>query len=133
MEKNIKVIDAENAIMGRLASYVAKQALKGEEIVIVNSEKAIITGNRKSIEKEFLETRRRVGSGQEGPKVSRTADKILKRTIRGMLSHRHKRGKDALKRIRCYVGIPKEFESSKKIIAGKEKPIKFIHISQITK
>ena len=133
MEKNIKVIDAENAVLGRLASYVAKQALKGEEIVIVNSEKAIITGNRKNIQKEFLETRGRVGSGQEGPKVSRVADKIVKRTIRGMLEHRHKRGKDALKRIRCYVGIPKEFENSKKIVAGKEKPIKFISIREITK
>ena len=51
--ENIKVIDAENAILGRLASYVAKQVLKGEEIVIVNSEKAIITGNKKNIQKNY--------------------------------------------------------------------------------
>lgn len=132
-QENIKIIDAENAIVGRLASYVAKCALKGEEIVIINSEKAIITGNKRNIQKEFLETRRRVGSGQEGPKVSRSIDKILKRTIRGMLPHRYKRGKDALKRIKCYVGIPKEFEDSKKIIAGKEKPNKFINLNEISK
>ena len=30
------IIDANNAVMGRLASYVAKQAMLGKEIVIVN-------------------------------------------------------------------------------------------------
>ena len=44
--KNQIVIDATNATMGRLASYVAKQALLGKQIAIVNSEKAIITGNK---------------------------------------------------------------------------------------
>lgn len=133
MEKNIKIIDAENAIMGRLASYVARQALRGEEIIILNSEKAIITGNRKNIQKEFLEGRGRVGSGQEGPKISRSAEKILKRTIRGMLPHRSKRGIDAMKRIRCYSKTPREFENSKKILAGKEKPVKYIEIKKLIK
>ena len=30
-----KIIDGTNAVLGRLASYAAKQALLGEEIVIV--------------------------------------------------------------------------------------------------
>ena len=36
------VVNAENAVVGRLASYVAKVALNGEEVTIVNAEKAII-------------------------------------------------------------------------------------------
>ena len=50
-----------------------------------------------------------------------------------MLPHRKEKGKDALRKIKCYVGIPKEFESSKKIVSGKEKPSKFIRVGEISK
>ena len=43
----MKIIDGKGAILGRLASYAAKQALKGEEIVVLNCEEVIITGNKK--------------------------------------------------------------------------------------
>ena len=33
------VIDAENLIMGRLASHVAKMLLSGDEVAIVNAER----------------------------------------------------------------------------------------------
>ena len=45
----MKIIDGTDATLGRLASYAAKQALQGEEIVVLNCEKVIITGKRKSI------------------------------------------------------------------------------------
>ena len=116
----MKIIDGKNAVLGRLASFVAKEAIKGEEIAIVNCEQIIITGNKKKTQEEFTETRQRVGSGQHGPKISRTSEKIVKRAIRGMLpNHRLGKGKEAFKRIKCYSGIPKEFEESKKILAGR--------------
>ncbi len=128
-----KVIDGTNAVMGRLASYAAKQALLGEEIVILNCEKVIITGNRQNIIKTFLDKRSKIGSGQKGPKHSRLAHLIVKRAVRGMLSHRSGRGKDAFRRIMCYVGVPEEFKDTKKIVAGKEKKSKFIAVQEITK
>jgi large subunit ribosomal protein L13 len=128
----MKVIDGKNATLGRLASYAAKEALKGEEIVIVNCESLIITGSKQNIRKEFLISRSRVGSSQKGPKISRDSEKIVKRTIRGMLpNHRFGRGREAFKRIRCYVGIPKEFEKVKKLLSGKEKGDKFIQIKDL--
>jgi large subunit ribosomal protein L13 len=128
------IIDGKDATMGRLASYVAKQALKGEEIAIVNCKEIIITGNKENIRKEFLEKRGRVGSTQQGPKVSRDPEKMIKRVIRGMLpNHREGRGKQALKKIKCYAEIPKEFENSKKISAGKEKGDKFQKIKEVLK
>jgi large subunit ribosomal protein L13 len=130
----MKIIDGKGAILGRLASYAAKEVLKGEEIVILNCEQVIITGNRKNIEKNFQEKRSRVGSSQKGPKHSKSSEKIVKRTIRGMLpEHRFGRGKDIFKKIKCYVGVPKEFQDSKAIKAGKEKPNKFIAIKDISK
>jgi large subunit ribosomal protein L13 len=129
----MKVIDGTNAVMGRLASYSAKQALQGEEVVILNCEKVIITGNRKDIQARWEQKRRRVGSRQTGPKHSRRADMIVKRAIRGMLPKANEgRGKEALKRIKCYVGVPKEFEESKKIVGGKDKKSKFIRIEKIS-
>ncbi len=130
----MKIIDGKNAVLGRLASYVAKQALQGEEIVILNCEQVIVTGNRTNIKKKFEDKRGRVGSSQKGPKHSRTSDKIVKRTIRGMLpDHRRGRGKVAFKKIKCYAGIPKEFQESKKIVSGKEKIGKFVKVKDITK
>ena len=108
------VIDGTGIVMGRLASYVAKEALKGEEIAVVNCEEVVITGNRKTFEKEFAEKRSKFGSSQKGPKHIRSSDRIVKRCIRGMLpNHRTGRGRDAFKKIKCYTKIPKELEGKK--------------------
>lgn len=129
-----KIIDGTNAVLGRLASYVAKEALKGEEFVILNSEKVIITGNKKNIKEIFERKRGRVGSGQKGPKHSRSSEKIVKRTIRGMLpNHREGRGREAFRKIKCYVGVPKEFQNLKTIKAGKDRHSKFIQVGEISK
>ncbi|MEX0932626.1 MAG: 50S ribosomal protein L13 [Candidatus Pacearchaeota archaeon] len=110
-----KVIDGKGLVLGRLASYAAKEAIKGDEIVVLNCQDVIVSGNRKNIESNFLEKRTKVGSGQKGPKHSRLNEKIVKRTIRGMIpNHRKGRGKEIFGKIKCYVGIPKEFESAEK-------------------
>ena len=132
----MKVIDGKDSVLGRLASYVAKESLKGEEIAVLNCEKIIITGNKKNIKENFESKRKRVGSTQKGPKVSRLNEKIVKRAIRGMLpDYREGRGKIALKRIKCYVGEPIEFKDSKKIIFEEKgnKKIKFIRVKDLSK
>lgn len=126
----MKVIEGKDAILGRVASYVAREALKGEEFAIVNCEQMIITGNKKNIEEYYESKRKRVGSTQKGPKISRTSEKIVKRTIRGMLpNYRTGRGRDALKRVKCYVGVPAEFEKEKRMIVGEKS--KFQSISKM--
>jgi len=130
----MKIIDGEKAILGRLASYVAKESLKGEEIIVLNSEKIIITGRREWINDEFTRKRKMAGSGQRGPKHSRPNYMIVKKVIKGMLPNpRTGRGRDALKRIKCYEGVPEEFKDKKMIkIVDKEKN-KFIRIGEILK
>ena len=130
----MKIIDGEKAVLGRLASYATKEALKGEEIVIVNCNQVIITGSKKNIEEEFKASRGRVGSSQKGPKIIRNSERIVKRAIRGMLpNHRFGRGRDAFKKIKCYNKTPKEFEESKKISMGKNQKSKFVYVSHLTK
>jgi len=130
----MKIIDGTNAVMGRLASYVAKEALKGEEINIVNCERVLISGNKKMIEREFHEKRSRFGSSQKGPKLIKVSERMVKQVIRGMLpNHREGRGREAWKRIRCYNKLPKEFEGKKMIKAGKEKAGKYHEVKEFAK
>ena len=128
------VIDGKGAVLGRLASFAAKEALKGEEIAVVNCGEIIITGNKQNIKKDIELRKTRIGSKQAGPKYSILTAKFVKRTIRGMLPNpRHGgRGRDAFKKIKCYSGIPKEFESSKKI-EMKEDKLKFITVKDISR
>ncbi|RLG98990.1 50S ribosomal protein L13 [Candidatus Bathyarchaeota archaeon] len=105
------VIDASGAILGRLASIVAKRLLSGERIVIVNAEKAVLSGKRLSLlreMKEFLQ----VGHPGKGPHHPRRPDRILRRTIRGMLPRRKPKGVEAYRRLKVYLGVPKEYEGA---------------------
>ena len=127
------LIDGSGAVLGRLASFVAKQALKGEEINIVNCDQVIITGNKKDVEKEFKEKRSKVGSVQKGPKHHQSSEKIVKRTIRGMLpEHRFGRGREAFKKIKCFTKTPQEFQG-KEMISMKEKRTKFVQVKHVSK
>ena len=42
----VTVIDGRNAVLGRLGSVVAERIMNGEEIVVVNSEAIVVTGER---------------------------------------------------------------------------------------
>jgi large subunit ribosomal protein L13 len=112
-EKNPAVIvDAEGLILGRMCSRVAKKLLNGEEVVIVNAEKAVLSGKRKSKvaeAKQFLE----VGAPKRGPFHYRRPDRIVLKTVRGMLPIRQVKGKNALARLRVFMGIPKELKDKK--------------------
>jgi large subunit ribosomal protein L13 len=129
------IIDGKNAILGRLAAKIAKASLKGEEVKVINCEQIIITGDKAFIKNKLEEKRQRVGSTQKGPKVSRTSEKIVKRAIRGMLpNYRTGRGREALKRIKCYSGVPVEFEKSNvEKFTNKETRGKKVFVKEISK
>ncbi|MFQ5838216.1 MAG: 50S ribosomal protein L13 [Thermoplasmata archaeon] len=104
------VVDASGQILGRFCSSVAKRLLGGEDVVVVNAEKAVITGSKDSILMEYRE-KRRIGSQRKGPYFPKRADRILKRTVRGMLPYQRPKGREALKRLRVYIGVPEELAS----------------------
>ncbi len=112
-EKSVTVIDGTGHVAGRLASIIAKRLLNGETIIVVNAEKIIITGKKKRVLEKFLkrisEWRTYYNPEKRGPKYPRTPDRIFKRMVRGMLPHKKPRGRDALKRLKVYVGVPKEY------------------------
>ena len=107
--ERVAVIDATGLILGRMASHIAKRLLQGEKIIVVNAEKAAISGKRLSIVKEakrFLE----IGHPRKGPLHRRRPDRIVRRTVRGMLPRKKPKGKQAYKRLKVFLEVPEEFK-----------------------
>ncbi|MEM2963581.1 MAG: 50S ribosomal protein L13 [Candidatus Anstonellales archaeon] len=108
-------IDAKNTILGRLASKVAKYLLLGREVFIVNAEQALISGSLQKAKEKYLKrlTQKHKADPSRSPKWPKEAHRLLKRIIRGMLPKKTSRGKSALKRLKVFMGIPKELENEK--------------------
>jgi len=101
------VIDANNLILGRMASNVAKRLLNGEEIKIINAEKAIISGRKDTTFHRYRRYTDR-GSREFGPHFPRRPEQIVARTIRGMIPHTKMAGREAYNRLKVYIGVPPE-------------------------
>ena len=102
------VIDANRQVLGRLAAKAAKEALNGEEIVVVNAEKAYVSGNPENILKENHDKAqiKNKGNFNKGPYHPKRPDTYVRKSIRGMLPWKRQRGRDAYKRIKVYIGTP---------------------------
>lgn len=129
------VVDATGLVLGRMATSVAKQLMAGHEIVIINAEKAIIAGNRAAIFSHYRE-RRALGDERKGPYFPRMPDRILRRTVRGMLPYRRTSGKAALKRLHVYVGVPEPYADAKaKTVDNAKKPHlrEYVELGEVSK
>ncbi len=130
------IIDAENSILGRVATTAAKQALLGEDIAIINADKAIVSGTKQEV---FARYKQRYARGvpSKGPFILRAPDRLVKRTIRNMIPYKTPRGREAFARIKCFVGVPAEFADKDAVIVGKNKRElpnnKFVTIKEISR
>ena len=124
------IIDGKNAVLGRLATQIAKRLLKGEELTIINADKIIITGNPKHILGKYAARRQR-GSTEKGPYFPKTPEAIVRRTIRGMLPYKTSRGREAFKRLRVYVDIPGELKGDIESMPAKEIKANFMTIEKL--
>ena len=130
-------LDAKGAILGRIGSNACKELLKGKEVVIINCEKAIISGDRIKIMADLHWWITLGGIGLKGPRVSRMPDRLLKRMIRGMLPWDRSKGREAYDRLRCYVGngelTAEELKQVKVIASTVKKPIKYVVLGEVAK
>lgn len=106
------IYDAENQILGRLSSVIAKQLLKGEKVFVVNSEKSVLLG-RPKFKTEFYAKRRKRGDPFHGPFFPRRPDEIFRRTVRGMLPWRKPNGRKVYKNLKVFISVPEEFKNKK--------------------
>lgn len=109
-----QLVDATDKILGRLCSHIAKKALLGDQIVIINAKNAIISGNKGNIHDNYLK-RLNVSTAtnpRRGPFWPRRPDTLMRQTIKKMLPRKKLRGKEALKRVHVYIeDIPDRFKS----------------------
>jgi len=110
----VTLVNAEGLIVGRLCSQVAKRLLNGEEVIILNAEKAVFSGKKKSKIAEahvFLE----VGAPERGPFHYRRPDRFLRKAVRGMVPYKQPKGKNAYKRLKVFMGVPLELKDQEMI------------------
>jgi large subunit ribosomal protein L13 len=103
------VIDATNLILGRMMSYVAKRAIEGQDVIILNVSKAVVSGVKRSTirrAKVKLQTRT-LASQDRGPIHPRKPENYARRILRGMLPFKKPKGKNAFRRVRVYADVPK--------------------------
>src|SRR5260370_42474071 len=106
-----EIVDASNLILGRMASYVAKKAIDGKSMVVINAERAVISGTKARVvarAKLKLKTRT-LGNLDKGPTHPRKPDGYVRRVIRGMLPWKKSVGKEAFHRVKVYIGTPSEY------------------------
>ena len=129
------ILDAKDLIAGRIGTVVAKKAILGEEIFIVNADLAVITGSKKNILAKYS-TQDVRGEPFHGPFLPKIPDRFLKRMIRGMLPYKLGKGRAAFKRIKCYKGVPKAFqdknlETIEKAHVAKTQTLKYLTIGEV--
>lgn len=132
----MKIYNGERMVLGRLAARVAKDALLGETVEVVNCEKIIISGNKVNTFARQKERMSRGGYPLKSPIFSRVPDRFVRRTIRGMLPWKMARGKEAFRRVMCHVGIPGEFAGKELIVlehlSAKKLPnLKYITVGEV--
>ena len=128
----MKVYNGEKMLLGRLATTIAKQALLGEEVNVVNCEKVVISGNQQQTINYEIHRRKRKGYPLKSATRSRLPDRFVRRAIRGMLPWKQERGREAFKRIMCYTGMPEAFAKQEIIVMKEASALKLPTLKYIT-
>lgn len=114
---NWYVVDAENAVVGRISSQIASilrgknkpsytpHADTGDYVIVINADKVRFTG-RKWEQKEYRDYSLHPGGLKETPAammLQKFPERILERAIRGMLP-KNKLGRAMIKKLFLYTG-----------------------------
>ncbi|CAH0558033.1 unnamed protein product [Brassicogethes aeneus] len=112
------LIDGRGHLLGRLAAIVAKTLLQGNKVTVVRCEQLNISGNFYRTKLKFMSfLRKRCNvNPARGPFHFRAPSRIFWKTVRGMLPHKSERGKQALRNLKAYEGIPPPYDRRKRVV-----------------
>jgi len=112
------IVDCRGHLLGRLASYIAKELLNGRTVVLVRTEDVNISGSlfRNKLKFNLFLAKRMNTNPRRGPFHYRHPGRIVWRTIRGMMPHKTPRGAHALARLKTFEGIPHPFDKLKRVV-----------------
>ena len=115
-QKEWVIVDAENQVLGRLASKVAKLLRGkykpsftpfedcGDNVIIINAEKVVLTGNKLT---DKLYTRH---TGYPGAVLKVHPERVIEHAVRGMLP-KNRLGRAVLKNLHLYAGTEHKHEA----------------------
>ena len=128
----MKIYNGQGMILGRLAARVAKDALLGEEVAVVNCSEIIVSGKKVETFAKMKNRRERSGHPNRRVTISRLPERIVRRAIRGMVPHRQARGREAYNRIMCFRGIPETLQGKEMVELEDAKATKLPTLKKIT-
>ncbi len=101
-------IDGTGLVLGRLSSWIAKKLLAGNRVTVVNSQDLLISGRKRYLIQDHLQKRDRAThtNPRKGPFYPRFPDRILRRTVRGMLPWKKSSGRNAFRNLMAYIEVP---------------------------
>ncbi len=117
IEKKWYVVDAENKVLGRLASEIASRLRgkhkptfstfidNGDFIVVTNAEKIVLTGNKMNDKKYYHHTGYIGGIKETTAKelLAKHPTDLVTKAVKGMLP-KNKLGRAQLKKLKVYAG-----------------------------
>lgn len=108
------IVDGSNLIFGRTASKIAKELLNNNDVMLINAEKMLISGNPKAVVERYRVKRslKNKANPEKSARWPRIPSKFVKRLIRGMLPWKKPRGKTALKKLKVYEGVPSDMKGN---------------------
>jgi len=126
VKKEWILINAENEVLGRLASHVAKilrgkhkpdftpHVDCGDNVIIINAEKIRLTGNKWTDKKYFSHSGYPGGQKVTTPKmlIEKKPVAIIEKAVRGMLP-KNRLGRDLFRNLYVYTGQEHKHEAQK--------------------
>lgn len=117
VQKEWVVVDAEDMVLGRLASKVAKMIRGkhkpnftphvdcGDNVIIINAEKVVLTGNKWTERKYYRHSGYPGGQRETTPAemMAKSPEKLIQRVVKGMLP-KNRLGTQILGNLYVYAG-----------------------------
>ena len=117
IEKKWYVVDAENKVLGRLASEIASRLRgkhkptfspfmdNGDFIIVTNADKVMLTGNKMDDKKYYRHTGYMGGIKEASAKelLEKHPTQLVAKAVKGMLP-KNKLGRAQLKKLKVYAG-----------------------------
>ena len=118
MFDKLVIIDGKGHLLGRLASIVAQQILRGQHVVVVRTEGIDISGHmfKNHIKQMDWMGKRRNSNPTRGFIHYVSPSRLFWKTVRGMVPHKLAKGEDALARLKVFEGVPHPYDEQKKMV-----------------
>jgi len=127
VQKNWIVVDADGAVVGRLASFVASRLRGkhrpeytphidvGDNVIVINAEKAVFTGKKEFDKRYYRHTGHPGGIKSTTPEELRGKypERVLKQAVRRMLPHESPLARQQFSNLKVYAGAEHPHEAQK--------------------